>query len=214
MTSIKHQWFLGALLLVLSARPGSAATIDIVSGSLVFTSPSAGHFHLVGAERGLVFDGSVDTSGAHSFPRCLPCPVGAIFHIDISQDFNDLRGAVTLDGVTHAVGTSPTESVAGAYFSGPGFIIPPLGGDQLVLTSPFLFQGFFREQHLNFVGEHAHFAGSGVATFTFIPWPVSPGNAWLLQSARYDIVPEPAAVWLLLTGLTGIGGRRLLRRTI
>ncbi|HKY20679.1 MAG TPA: PEP-CTERM sorting domain-containing protein [Vicinamibacterales bacterium] len=43
---------------------------------------------------------------------------------------------------------------------------------------------------------------------------MSPGNAWLLQSARYDIVPEPAAVWLLLTGLTGIGGRRLLRRTI
>ena len=165
MISIKHSWFFVIVLLVVSARPGMAETITINSGGLGGT-PFAAAFHLVGDERGLIFDGQIDPSRRlGTYPECSFCPTGTLVDPVVSQ----LRvvGTVTLDGLTHQVGLDFNGPVAGVRFGGPPI---PAGSDR---TVPFLFTGYFRE---NPSSPTVDFVGSGVVSLFFAPSTLFPGS--------------------------------------
>ena len=101
-------------------------------------------------------------------------------------------------------------------------VLPPLGGPTAEVTVPFLFEGFFRPpagSPPNPVSR-TNMGGGGLATlFLRTPSPVSaPG--WQFQRLEYlfiedpSVVPEPASMLLVGSGIAILFERRRRRRSV
>lgn len=199
-------------VLCLGIAPGALAEpITVTTGSLVFPEGvqfQSGPLALFGT-RGFSLDGRVDSGASSIHPlQCVPClpsstlSVGALIS---GEAF--VETTATFDGVTYRdIGSDATDPRARAVLELVGSIaLPELGTSPIVLTAPFLLRNSFFHPAS---GDMVPIVGSGTATLMLVP---QFSEFWEIRTLRYDfgeeVVPEPATLFLVGSGIAGIALR-------
>ncbi|HSL49843.1 MAG TPA: hypothetical protein VK878_12290 [Candidatus Deferrimicrobiaceae bacterium] len=192
----------------ISVGPGLPAPIFEVGGPRISIS-ALGAFFLFG--------------GFGSPPCANGCAPGDSLFVGGIWGGTDLPGHVTLDGVTHLAGsTSPDADILtlalDAAFLAPQFGLSPTA----VLSGPFSITGdLLRVFSLGPGGQEVTpygLYGEGTVDVTLIkrriafPDPNVLRDAWLFESAEYQLqpIPEPGTLLLWGTGAAGLGLARWL----
>ena len=205
---------------VLMASPARADRIT--AGSLIYSGSGVPIDVTLHAD-GFRFDGRASHfSGIFMpwmqcvVPECLPGVT-----VDLWAHFSgmDLPGTATVGTQTY-LNVGSLASTSGALGTWRGSLPIPLGFQSGALTAPFTFTGLFSFEERPGAPRVLNLFGGGTATAVFTPSGLSefPG-ALALQSIRYDFepeaapTPEPASMFLLVTGLAGVAAARRLRRS-
>jgi hypothetical protein len=186
--------------------PVSADVIQITDGTFIGTQTS-GTFDLIGDDFAFTGGGSY----ASNFFGPSLCNGGTICtSVNLGATFSgiDLFGTVTLDGIT--------QSLNGISF--PSMFLSMLGSASLPLdfsaptsvSAPFTLSGSLAWTLLD---PPDQILGQGIATISLTPGVVAGVPYWQFEGARYDftdasVVPEPASLWLLGSGLLSVAWRQ------
>jgi hypothetical protein len=210
-------------------QPAGADTVTITSGffEILDWGTSAGSpFRLVGSDRfTMQGTGAGTTFGIEQSCQHVGCLPGQLVSLSLLWGGLDLRGTVTLDGVTYALSQASSYSGSAILKFEGSVVMPPFNGPMVALTAPFQFSGSFDYPTGESVPiESIDLVGSGLVTAVFerqfIEGLNTPEFRYVPIQTRYEFgsvssVPEPSTCLLITTGvLTLIRQRHLPLRPV
>jgi hypothetical protein len=212
MRHATRRGLLGLLLWVGVVPAATAEPVMLTSGFLAM-DPREGPIELHGTA-GFSFSGFVNWTGGSfdPFTQCAfaTCEAGEPISLHAGWGGLDLPGTATFGGQTfEAVGGLNSNSGMVVSFDGTA-TLPARTGAEATLLAPFTVSGLFGHDF-----DVELLTGSGTATLRLRADPLV-SNAWLLDSARYDIgapapIPEPTTVLLVGGGIAAAVLRRRRR---
>jgi hypothetical protein len=206
------------LVLFLSPREAHADAIAVTSGSYTLSSPFLTPPRFISVTfdlRGDNFRASGGEGDSPSKPigtNCsFPCTAGSTFSLNALDNLftPDAISALQVGSESHIGFFGPSE----LHFITSDVTIPLDAPIELVLTAPFTMNGSFEFTARDAVfGFESQIFGSGLAEISLKFSPLS--KQYEIQRAEYDFqpTPEPATLFLLVSGVAGLAARYRLRR--
>jgi hypothetical protein len=156
-----------------------------------------------------------------AYQQCsIRCEPGTTVGLYAYADGLDVRGDVTYLGESFVVGGANPRFIGNMIveFSGHA-VLPPLIGSTAEVTAPFLFEGSIWPPVTSTLPAGT-LTGGGLATLVLRAQPVpSIGPGWTFQRLEYlfiedpSVVPEPASLLLVGSGIAVLLKTRRVRRT-